>query len=509
MTLGALVLTIGAPAAGRAQSVDQTCALALTKADPATLNIAYPDDSAQYYVGAYQLVPGTRVRIAGAFPHARYMSFNAYDPAQRPIAGITDTRIVPDPGSANPFAAGADRTTRDHRSYTVFLDPGARPGTPAPNTLYTGTGQDDSPNVTGTFIYRIYIPDRGTDDTGGVGLPTVVVEPSTATAPPASPSPCAGVAKPTVAGINEALAASSPPSDPPQQGGTNPPTWRKFVNLASSIAINATGTPSPGGADLDTLGGSGGFLSNLDNAYVSTPTTRTHGKVLVTRFRAPTFPDTRAGAARMPGGQLRYWSMCQNDPPTQRFIACINDDRAVIGGDGFVTFVVSTPGARPVTATRACGVNWMPWGPNAKGLLLYRNMLPEPAFAQSIQAAKVDHEGETMGDFLPASTYYADAGAYATALPCTPPRGATARPARPRTCRSKRTVTVTLPRSVAGVRHASVRIGRRKAHRVKVRGGRRLTVDLRGLPKGTYRVRIRARGRLVTVRTYHTCRPGP
>ena len=87
----ALSLALGlAPAAARGQGVDQTCALTLTKTDPATVNVAYPDDSAIYYSGAYQLAPGTHIRIHGRFPHARYMSFNVYDAVQRPLDGVSD-----------------------------------------------------------------------------------------------------------------------------------------------------------------------------------------------------------------------------------------------------------------------------------------------------------------------------------------------------------------------------------------------------------------------------------
>src|SRR5919206_157507 len=75
-----------APAAARGQGVDETCALPLTKFDPATVNVAYPDQAAVYYSGAYAAVPGTRLRITGRYPHARYMSFNVYDNLQGPLA---------------------------------------------------------------------------------------------------------------------------------------------------------------------------------------------------------------------------------------------------------------------------------------------------------------------------------------------------------------------------------------------------------------------------------------
>jgi hypothetical protein len=105
---------------------------------------------------------------------------------------------------------------------------------------------------------------------------------------------------------------------------------------------------------------------------------------------------------------------------TQRYVACTNDDRAVVGPDGFATYVISTPGQRPPNATRECGVNWLPWGPNPRGAVIYRHMLPSPGFAGSIQAATVDREAETMGDGFPVSKYFADADAYAS-VGCSPP----------------------------------------------------------------------------------------
>src|SRR4051812_37836925 len=311
-------LASGLPGAtAAAQGLDQTCALTLTKTDPATVNVAYPDDSAQYYSGAYQLAPGTHIRIHGRFPHARYMSFNVYDAAQRPLDGVSDIRIAPDPGSANPFFDEADRRV-EKRDYTAFIDTGPKPEKPAPNTIYTGTGQNGAPNTSGTFIYRIYIPDKGRDDTGGVGLPTVTVEPSDGTGANGQPSPCADQQKPSVGGVNEAVAQQTGPDRPPADNG--PPRWRKFVNVFSSVAIGVTGSQQAGPADFDSIGGSGGFLSNLDNAYVSAFIDRSGGPVVVTRFEAPTFPHTRPPAATKPPPQPPHWAPCGDDPPTPRFL---------------------------------------------------------------------------------------------------------------------------------------------------------------------------------------------
>lgn len=498
MGLAMLVAVVVAGPA-RAQGLDQTCALALTAFDPAVINVAYPDDSAKYYAGTASLLPGTRVRFSGRFPHARYMSFNVYDAALRPIDGLTDVRIVPDPGSSNPFVEGADRTT-EQRSYTVTIEVGSPPERRAPNTLYAPAG------VGLTFLYRIYIPDRGRDDYGGVGLPSAFIEPAGG-APGANggdASPCADVRKPTVDGINETLAAQATPVDgQPTGGGKNPPAWRKFVNVLSSVSINATGSPTVGPLDLDAVGGSGGFLSNKDNAYVSAGINRGFSRVLVTQFRAPSTPDTRPGTARMPGGQLRYWSLCENDPPSQRFIACLNDDRSVLR-DGLATFVVSPPDDRPANATADCGVNWLPWGPSPRGVLILRHMLPAPGFGASVQKAVVDREAATMGDVLPVSRYVTKAGF--EALGC---RAAAAQavPASTRECLSRRQVAITLPRALRRARTARVRIGAGRVRTVRVRG-RKVVVDLRGLRRGSQRVRVEvrsARGRTVLKRAYRTC----
>src|SRR3954451_22341018 len=183
-----------APAAF-AQGVDTTCELPLTKTDPATVNVAYPDQAAIYWSGTYAAVPGTRIRITGRYPHARYFSFNVYDNAQRPLDALADVEIAPDPGSLNPFVAGAPRgfVARD---YTAFIDFGAIPEHRAPNTLYTGTGQNGAPNVQGTFILRVYVPDRGRDETGGVGLPTVTLEQASPGGGRPADSACAGFSKP-------------------------------------------------------------------------------------------------------------------------------------------------------------------------------------------------------------------------------------------------------------------------------------------------------------------------
>ena len=107
----ALAIVLAPAVAAQAEGIDQTCELTATRFNPDTVNVLFPDSSAQYWSTRYTAVPGTRLRIDGVFPYARYMSWNVYDPLLRPFAKKTDVELQPDPGSSNPFLPGADRTT--------------------------------------------------------------------------------------------------------------------------------------------------------------------------------------------------------------------------------------------------------------------------------------------------------------------------------------------------------------------------------------------------------------
>ena len=423
LALAAVSAAAAAPAG--AAGVDQTSELGLLKADPAVLNVAFPDEYAEYWLGSYQAAPGTHIHVHGAYPHVRYISFNVYDPAGRPLDSLNDTQIAPSPGSTNPFLPGADRTASD-RTYDLNIDFGTPPAQRAPNTLYTGQGQNGLPNVAGTFIYRIYVPDTGRDEFGDVGLPTVTLESDDGQ--PVSATDCRHFSKPT-SDVNHQVAAAGPPAqaDVAPWPGTDPPTWRRFVNLpvaeADGLLENPYGQPARQAADqlpLNSLGGNGGFFSNRDNDYVYAPISRGHGEVLVLHGRAPTFADTGGGTPAMPTGQqLRYFSICQNEAFSTRYIACLHDDQIVTDADGWYTIVLSTADQRPAHATKACGVNWIPWGPVEEGVLIYRDMLPDPSFGQAIQRIpKHGDEEATMGDYYPRGRYVATAAAFDAETPC-------------------------------------------------------------------------------------------
>src|SRR3954452_22842395 len=131
--LAVLTLVPSAHAAG----LDETCELTATRFDADTVNVLFPDSSAQYWTAQYRAVPGTHIRIDGIYPYARYTSWNFYDPALRPVTHAGDIAPLPDPGTPNPFLPGADRTTPiAQRHYTMFITSDPAEQHPGHTTVY-------------------------------------------------------------------------------------------------------------------------------------------------------------------------------------------------------------------------------------------------------------------------------------------------------------------------------------------------------------------------------------
>jgi hypothetical protein len=360
--------------AGQARTVKPaaapvSCQLSWTKA---TGNSAYPDTSATYWTVRFPVVSGGYLSVDGTFPHARYMSFNSYQGAAA-YDVVEDDILVPNDGAPNPFQGGNPRNNTVTYDMTVAFGPVQSPR--AQNTLYSGPAEKPSNEV----IYRVYVPDDGQDDTGGVGTPTV-----TFNAP-------AGTKLPPQCTDSRPAAAVSSPHAVRAATATNPPTWTK-----------ATGNDSYG---------------NLDNAYLSTSISTSLGQVLVIHAEAPTFPATYQGETTFQGGtQLRYWSMCENNPTTTGVIGCSPDYLSNVSG-GYYTIVISK--TQPTNTGPACGDAWVPWGAVKTGTLLLRNMLPNASFTQAIQNAQPGQLQQDMGAYYPTSAYVATVKDF-EALGCPP-----------------------------------------------------------------------------------------
>jgi hypothetical protein len=364
------------------------------------VNVLFPDEAATYWTASVPMPPGGYVEIKGQFPHARYTSLTTYTSQAQSIDGLNDARILPDPGSSNPFLPHASREVTN-RAYTVRIVDGQMPaGGREPNTIYTTSadGTKSGGALSQRISLRIYEGDRGQGPKGGVPLPdmTLVTADGQRTALPQCPDL---LLPDTGANSTVANSGSGEPSALPSAGlrGEDPPVWHKFTNTASALSGEsqlADGLPD------------GGFGDNPDNKYVYSYFSQSFGQVLAFTAKAPTFPTTYDGQPRMGTGQLRYWSFCTNGQGTQVY-ACRQDDQIPTDNHGNYTIATSTTAARPKNATEACGVAWIPAGPLPQSILILRNMLPDPSFAEAIQNAKPGAEADTMGAYYPRGRYYA------------------------------------------------------------------------------------------------------
>lgn len=360
------------------------------RADKDTLNVAYPDTGAVYWITRYVLWPGQKLTVSGAYPFARYFSFITYSLNGNAVEVATDRDIAPEPGSTNPFSTPGAPTDPNLRRYSVTLDPNAAVS-PGDNMLAAGPSPGGI--ATGTLIMRVYVPDDPNDFTGGVGLPQVTVS-------------------------NFDGSVRSVATCPNHIGDSS------IASLVGLFGPATNAPPQPLPTFVRPLVTSA-LYANPDNQYLSAIVEHMPGEVVVVRGQAPTFPDTRDGDPVMSPAQVRYWSMCTNEyAKPYRVTDCAADHETEITPDGRYTYVISTPADRPANAGTANGVTWLDWGrTTADGVLLMRHMLPDPSFAESIMSVPPGEPATaTMGTYAPMGVYCAKAtfeagGAAACGLP--------------------------------------------------------------------------------------------
>jgi hypothetical protein len=364
-------------------------------------NHAYPEYNATYWATPMTLPVGTVVTIRGQYPRARYMSLQVYDSNRNVVSAINDTQVNPDAGQNNPYSSGTAQGT-----YTVRLVFGRKPLVNVPaNTLYTGG------LTTVELMYRIYYSDNPQDLAGGPVdpvLPNIIVNGQTWTSCPVRPIL---PEQETLSGrLDDIDYVGMPPPDKPSTAQS--PTWQFWV----------TNGVTP-------------YYPSQDNSYMSALVSRDYLQppysfdMVVIRMKTPTFPDTQAGVPPYAPANVRFWSMCQDEPITTSVVRCVPDNKAATL-NGFATFVISDPSKRPADAVlQRWGASWIPWGALLPtdviddidgnqltiadgvfyyGLILYRQTRANPAFAQSIEnVAKVSPRlrQQAMGDYWPKLGY--------------------------------------------------------------------------------------------------------
>jgi hypothetical protein len=400
--LAALLAPITGPGAA-AEEKPQDC-FWTSVFDEENANLFYPDTGVNYYLGRVSLPPGGTLIVRGRYPHARYTSFNVYDETFQPTDALADIDIYPDKGATNPFLVG-NRRDRAERGYTVKVVPypvPARDRNRARNTVYLG--DEGQPRYNASMVLRVYLPDKGRNQFGGVGLPEVAVRMPDGTEID-QPATCTALTQQPSTGVTEADQQGTGPSIPNYTTAKKHPDWERFFNVPRTMLRQFSQTLADGyGAESR-----GGLFSDGNNAYVYAFISRSLGRVLVLRGRLPNVPETYGGQRVFTRGQLRYWSMCSVSMQPYGVtdtVGCVNDARLATNRRGWYTLVVSTPEDRPADARRRCGVTWLPWGIRPTAGLVMRNQLADPDFAHAIQRVRrPGTEREVMGDFLPRGHY--------------------------------------------------------------------------------------------------------
>ena len=356
--LAALLTPVAGPTAEAAEQ-PQDC-FWTSVFDEENANLFYPDTGVNYYLGRVSLPPGARMIVRGKYPHARYTSFNVYDETFQPTDALADIDIHPDKGATNPYLVG-HRRDRAKRGYTVKVVPDPVPRRDrnrARNTVYLG--DEGQPRYNASMVLRVYLPDKGRNQFGGVPLPEVAVRLPDGTEID-QPATCTALTQQPSTGVTEADQQGSGPSIPNYTTAKKHPDWERFFNVPRTMLRQFSQTL----ADEYGAESRGGLFSDGNNAYVYAFIARDLGRVLVLRGRLPNVPETYGGERVFTRGQLRYWSMCSVSMQPYGVtdtVGCVNDSRLVTNRNGWYTLVVSTPEDRPANARPRCGVTWLPGG---------------------------------------------------------------------------------------------------------------------------------------------------
>ena len=388
------------------------------------LNYIFLDSGAGYWLTQFQLPEGSSLEFSGEFPHARLLSFVSYDEKSIPVDSLADTEIQPDIGAVNPFVVGARRDA-SLRSYKINVSnsidtadqTSSSPKTDRPtNTLFVK--KSGKPMA---MVMRIYVPDKGFDAKGGVNLPKPVL-----TLADGNKIEGEDLCRKIVVKENALQetrltpetfrALSNLSSKTTQYHPAQPePQWEAFRNPPHVISGMFTGTKFEWIRQLLVGNRKGGAYSTPNNSYMSMFADRRFGELLVIQSKAASTPNTFNGDDVMTTGSLRYWSLCKYRSFADQSLednSCVYDEGVPKDKNGDYTIVVSTANDRPQNATINCGVAWVNWGTGDGvdnpfgGILLYRNMLPGPAFKKSIfDVQSPGEEISTLGEFYPKAKY--------------------------------------------------------------------------------------------------------
>jgi hypothetical protein len=396
-----LLLLVGlfAPRAAEAQALP-LCSWPLETSVDSLLNVAYPDTNASYWTMPIDTAHWSGMVITGTFPAARFMSLTSYDAHGAAVEGLLDYQIRPDAGGNNPFnpdESGAPAL--DSGSYTVIVRQTAEASganshrrlvrgeiflpfiTKGPLLAATPNFLSLSGDRLGWIIYRIYVPNNGENQQGGVDLPAVTLVAHDGSQLALSPCTKRDLSSLADNGYSNVIAAIT-----------------QILADAEETGGNESVTCAPDEVAFAIPKVTGGYFPNPANKYIAAPDLCYQSdRVVVVSGKAAGFPDTYNGApVWQPADQfsqidLRYWSLCNNNQQKPYpVVQCAADWQTGIDEQGYYTYIAAeTEGGKQPTWLPA-GVTWLPWGSKtANNILILRNMIPSSNFHQAVQDALV------------------------------------------------------------------------------------------------------------------------
>jgi len=375
-----------------------------------TTNVLYPDTAAAYWTMPYLTDEAERIDVNGTYLDARYFAIQAYGADAQLFASaggqesaIADFEIVADAAATNPWDVPGD----PGGNWTVTL--ADEPISGATNQLPLspqGTVKPLIPEIPATTAFlmiRVYLPADGFAALRGV-LPEVTItngDGSVRNLEPCSPKQRTVLAA-TKDGkaLVKALKSRNTPANA-DCGDTCPPDLEFFK-------VGSGATPFP----------------NANSAYIGALYTPKQGMLVVARAVMPTTSSGESPQVWPGGKQLRYWSICNyvHKAPFpavetvvggkgKKVVGCTNDTTTSLSPSGTATLVLSFPADKKAIGkrlSRMSATTWLPMSPRygtTQELLAFRNMLPNPSFAQS--ATNIPTTGDpaaaqaTMGRYYP------------------------------------------------------------------------------------------------------------
>jgi hypothetical protein len=320
---------------------------------PADANYSWPDTDAAYFVQTAFLEAGEELIITGRDPKARYWSLQTYNYRDRAVIDSVNDEQVKRVGKGAKRTWTVTVTTSPSRTGDNTLQ-GAEPFVPPEGRL---PDLDNEAHQLTVLIYRVYRSE--TASPGGGPLPTVSIK--------------------TKDGRRQAL-------KPCASNQVGPPDNPVVLERQPDVPADFVRAPD------------GPFYPSYDTSYLVAQRAYDPEKVLVVTGKAPRVRK-----------DLRYWSLCQNiNIRPLPVVDCVSD-RDVTLTKGRYTIAVVTP-EQVLVADRAKyrGVTFIEWGDvNAEGvredaLLLFRHILPKPAFRQSVKNVRPGQPAtSTMGEYAP------------------------------------------------------------------------------------------------------------